>query len=418
MTRRRELDALRGLMLVLMTLTHLPTRWASPVGQPLGYVSAAEGFVLLSACLCGLVYTRQARSSGIASMRRAFWRRALVIYGCQVAALLFLFTVIALIGVSVDQPAVKNLMSFYLQHPLTGLLSGLALLYQPPLLDILPMYVLFMLASPWVLAHGMRRGWHGVLAVSLGLWLAAQFGATRAVYGLTVALTGLPVPLQEMGSFDTLAWQLVWVMGLWLGNTAAVQPQQMWRPGAWPRWLVACSVVVALGGFAWRHAVGQVPFPDDAAYALLLDKWLLGPLRLLGLLAWIVLALRFGPALARRLPRLGPLEALGRASLTVFSAQLGIVLVVLALFGEPGTQRPLWVDAAIVVASFAALLAVAHAWNGRKAARTLLARGGTAVPPPLPMQSASHPQGQLVVVRDGHAAVNALPVRRQAGSRR
>lgn len=414
MNRRRELDALRGLMLVLMTVTHLPTRWAIPAGQPLGYLSAAEGFVLLSACLCGLVYTRQARSAGIASMRRAFWRRAVVIYGCQVATLVFLFTVIALIGVSVDQPAVKNLMSFYLQHPLTGLLSGLALLYQPPLLDILPMYVLFMLASPWVLSHGMRHGWQGVLALSLGLWLAAQFGATRVIYELAVALTGLPVPLQEMGSFDTMAWQLVWVLGLWLGNTAAVRPQQMWHPGAFPPWMVAAALSLAFGGFVWRHMVGQAPFPDDAARALLLDKWLLGPLRLLGLLAWIVLALRFGQALARRLPRLGPLESLGRASLTVFSAHLGIVLVVLAVFGEATPQRPAWVDAAILVGALAALLAVARVWNGRNAARALLAR----TPTPMPMQSAAHPQGQLVVVRDGRAAVNALPARRQAGSRR
>ena len=33
MTRRLDIDALRGLMLVLMTFTHLPTRFASPVGQ-------------------------------------------------------------------------------------------------------------------------------------------------------------------------------------------------------------------------------------------------------------------------------------------------------------------------------------------------------------------------------------------------
>ena len=57
MTRRWELDALRGLMLVLMTLTHLPTRVADPLGQPLGHVSAAEGFVMLSGYMAGMVYT-------------------------------------------------------------------------------------------------------------------------------------------------------------------------------------------------------------------------------------------------------------------------------------------------------------------------------------------------------------------------
>ena len=55
-----QVDALRGLMLVLMTLTHVPTRWSSPAGQPFGYVSAAEGFVLLSAFMAGWVYTARA----------------------------------------------------------------------------------------------------------------------------------------------------------------------------------------------------------------------------------------------------------------------------------------------------------------------------------------------------------------------
>ena len=41
MTRRLDIDALRGLMLVLMTFTHLPTRFASPFGQPLGFVSSS-----------------------------------------------------------------------------------------------------------------------------------------------------------------------------------------------------------------------------------------------------------------------------------------------------------------------------------------------------------------------------------------
>ena len=49
MTRWREIDALRGLMLVMMTITHLPTRLSITLGQPLGFVSAAEGFVFLSA---------------------------------------------------------------------------------------------------------------------------------------------------------------------------------------------------------------------------------------------------------------------------------------------------------------------------------------------------------------------------------
>eukprot|EP01036_Dinobryon_divergens_P042909 gene42909-57058_t len=90
MKRYWEIDALRGLMLVLMTVTHLPTRLTDPLGQPFGFVSAAEGFVLLSAFVAGLVYSRIGFARGVDSMRQAFWRRVLKVYLCQAAILLFL----------------------------------------------------------------------------------------------------------------------------------------------------------------------------------------------------------------------------------------------------------------------------------------------------------------------------------------
>ncbi len=361
-TRLWEFDALRGLMLVLMTLTHLPTRLASHMGQPFGYVSAAEGFVLLSAFMAGMVYTRKGRRSGIASMRRAFWRRALVVYGCQLLTLVFLFTVIALLGLGIDQPAVKNLMSFYLQHPLTGLLAGIALVYQPPLLDILPLYILFLLASPWVLAHGMRHGWAGIMGASLGLWLLAQFGTTHQLYDLVVRHTGLTVPFSEAGAFDTMAWQLVWVLGLWMGASRVIAPQALPPRAPFPAWMVVLALSLAVASMGWRHAVGQSPLPGHTTVNLLFDKWQLGPLRLINLMALIVVTLRFGPWLVARLPRLDPLEAMGRSSLPVFCAHLAAVLVVLALFGEADPKRPVWEDAAVLGISFALMLLVAYGW--------------------------------------------------------
>ena len=163
-------------MLVLMTLTHLPTRLSEPFGQPFGYVSAAEGFVLLSAYMAGLVYGRLAKYRGIDAMRVAFWLRARKVYLCHAALLIFLFTVIAALGMKVEQPAVRYLMDFYLQEPARALASGLFLLYKPPLLDILPMYVIFMLTSPIALAWARYHGWRAIIAGSLTLWVLAQFG--------------------------------------------------------------------------------------------------------------------------------------------------------------------------------------------------------------------------------------------------
>lgn len=382
MVNRRlwELDALRGLMLVLMTLTHLPTRLSSPLGQPLGFVSAAEGFVLLSAYMAGMVYAKVAGKKGIEAMRLAFWRRALKVYACHGATLLFLFTVVAALGLRVDQPAVKDLMAYYLAHPLPAVLSSLLLVYKPPLLDILPMYVLFMLASPWVLAHGLRRGWSAAMVLSLGLWLLSQFGLGAWVHAGAVTLTGLAVPFQETGSFATFSWQLLWLLGLWMGASRAA-------PGArapdFPAWAVAGAVVVACVCLVWRHRVGQAPFGANASLNLLFDKWLLAPLRMLDLLALVVLTLRFGPWLKARMPRLRLLEMLGAASLPVFCVHLAIVLLALALLGaDPQAHSP-WLDALVVAASFAVLYGVA--WASMRLERPR---------PPAPLRSPRPPAAQ------------------------
>src|ERR1700674_2679691 len=78
--RRPELDALRGLFLVWMTLTHLPTRFADFVNQPLGFVSSAEGFVFISALLVGRLYIRDLVQNP-ANVRARLWKRSLKVYG-------------------------------------------------------------------------------------------------------------------------------------------------------------------------------------------------------------------------------------------------------------------------------------------------------------------------------------------------
>ena len=73
--RLPELDALRGLFLVWMTLTHLPTRFSDFVNQPFGYISSAEGFVFLSALLIGRLYIRELTENP-AGVAWRLWKRS------------------------------------------------------------------------------------------------------------------------------------------------------------------------------------------------------------------------------------------------------------------------------------------------------------------------------------------------------
>lgn len=352
--RRWELDALRGLMLVLMTLTHMPTMYSLPSGQPFGFVSAAEGFVFLSAFMAGRVYGGRARRHGLPAMQAAFHSRALRLYLCQLGLLLLAFTLIAWLGVYNQQGGVTGLLEFFFIDPGTAVVAAVLLLHNPPLLDILPLYIALMLLSPWLLRRGLQRGWHGVLAVSALLWLAQQWGLGQVLYEWFVQGTSFSVPYKDMGAFHGLAWQALWVAGLWLGARQPPLPRFPW-------WLLVPATLYAAGMLLWRHMVGQDPMPGVPAVGQLLDKWSLGPLRVLNFASVFILLVSAGPWLKRVLPRPLPLELLGRNSLSVFCAHVVIALFTLAFFGSTEVVRPWTTDVALLASAFAGLLAVAMA---------------------------------------------------------
>jgi len=365
--RRWDLDAIRGLLLVLMTSTHLPTRFSDPTGQPFGFVSAAEGFVMVSGLMAGMVYSAKARRDGVMQMQDAFFRRALKIYACQVGLLLFAFTVIAAIGLIAREEAVTNLLAFFIERPVTAVFSGLLLIYNPALLDILPMYILFMVVSPLILLHGLHHGWGAILCASVVVWLLAQFDAGRMLFDQFDLWLKLPVSYEEMGAFEVLGWQFLWVLGLWMGATLGRSTSP---PRVFPTWLVGTAIGVAGICFVWRHAVGQMPFPGHADLNQLFDKWQVAPLRLINFFALLILLMHFGPWLRAHLPRAPALETLGRASLPVFCAHLVMALTVLAFLGPAAPSRPGYVDVLILGTGLLLLYAVARVsqlWDRRTA---------------------------------------------------
>jgi len=310
MNRLLEIDALRGLLLVLMVINHTPSPLRTLTNQPLGFVSAAEAFVFVSACLCGLVFGRRLRDGGLPEVRRLARRRARQIYTGHVLTLLFCFAIIGQ-GLGHLHPF-YNMVHLYLAQPTKAAVSALLLLYQPPLLDILPMYLLFLLFTPFILDMLVRAGFRPVLVVSLLLWLAAQCGLKEWLVGALTDDWLVTAP----GAFNLLAWQLLWVSGLFLGYR--LQQQRPKRAVLiLPRVPWPALVGVALFFFCWRWS--WIPLAVNFGEpGWLLDKWRLGPLRLLNFFTLLYLALWLGPYLAKALGGLKPLTLIGRNTLPLF----------------------------------------------------------------------------------------------------
>src|SRR6202166_2165346 len=350
--RIEELDALRGLMLVWITLTHLPTILSTYVNQPFGFFAATEGFIYLSALFTGRIYFRIAEREGSGAMWRKLWMRAGKLYGYQLLLLAFAFVIEAPIAARGNTPAVHNLLDFYFAagRP-RAFIDAALIVYRPPLLDILPIYIFLLALTPFALMLGERFKWRYAFAGGLTLWLFAQFGFRSFVYHVQSRVFGLQVPLNEMGAFNLWAWQLWWLVGLWLGVRWAKDDFRL----DWVNRMTIPAAIVAVFFLVLRYAQfgGILNF---GKLGLLFDKWDFGIARMIDFTAIAILAIRFR-ALLRPLAT-KTLVMLGQASLPVFCVHLLCVFFALTIMGNDQMLRG-WKAIVVVLVSFSALLLTA-----------------------------------------------------------
>jgi hypothetical protein len=371
--RRPELDALRGLFLVWMTLTHLPTHLSDYFNQPFGFISSAEGFVFLSALLIARLYFRQS-SEAPELMRRKLWKRSLTIYGYHLLMLAFAFTIAASIAARTHRTALVNLLNFYLAHPITAIAGSVLLIYCPPLLDILPMYVTFMLATPPLLTLAARKGWNGILATSGIVWLLAQFGLRSWVHSIAVTVTRLHIPLQETGAFNLFAWQIIWVLGLWIGASSSEGHLPFRKL---PQFVYPISAAICLFFIAVRHGWFGSKLTQQHL-GIQIDKWQIGPLRLLNLIAFACLAYWLRKIIAR-IVQVEPFLILGKASLEVFCAHVFFVFAGLALLYGQVDQLHGYHAVILVIITFVGMFFVAIREENRRRHQEISASGSGAM---------------------------------------
>src|SRR5438552_2730779 len=328
MRRLYELDALRGLMLVWITFTHLPTVLSAYFNPPFGFVSASEGFIFLSALFTGHIYFREAERNGYGAMQRKLSMRTLRLYLYHALLLSFAFFVAVPIAASGTRPGLHNLLDFYFDAgSRRAAVDGALLVYRPPLLDILPMYIIFLALTPLALSASRRFGWKFTLSGGFTLWLLAQFGLRRASWQLMNHYFGLRIPLNEMGSFDLWAWQFLWLVGVWVGVCWAKDQLPLTR---FAKRLTVPALLVVVALLAMRYAIGR-GF-ELGSYEIDFDKWHLGVVRLINFTAVGLLLIRAHSYLKPLSIR--PLVLLGQSSLQVFCTHLLFCFAGLTLLGN------------------------------------------------------------------------------------
>ncbi|MGA2989496.1 MAG: OpgC domain-containing protein [Candidatus Korobacteraceae bacterium] len=375
--RIEELDALRGFMLVWITLTHLPTVVSHYVNQPFGYVAATEGFIFLSALFTGRIYFNIADREGNPAMRRKLWMRAGRLYCYQLLLLGIAFLIGAPIAAHGNRPAMHNLLNFYFSsNRIHAFVDAALMIYRPPLLDILPIYIMFLALTPFALILGSRLGWKYVFAGGFTVWLLAQFGFRGFVYNFMVHAFGLRIPLNEMGAFDLWAWQLWWMVGLWLGVRWAKGDLHL---DIWTKRMLVPAAIVAAFFLVLRQAQ-NAGLVELGRMAFLVNKWRFGLGRIVDFAALATLAIYFRAAL-RRLA-IQPLAMLGKASLEVFCVHLLCVFTALLILGN----RPViggWQAMVIVLTSLSALVVTARIVTHRRAKAVTDRLARPSIQPPL-----------------------------------
>jgi len=352
--RDPRIDAFRGLALVMIIINHIPGNpWEALTIRNLGFSDAAEAFFIMSGIAAGIAYSPKvgrwlAGETRIWGALVPMWRRAWTLYSVQI-----LLTVVA-IGLFAwathtflrsEFREIHNLGLIY-EETETALIGLISLGYQIGYVNILPAYILLLLAAPFILAAAMKAPWV-TIAVSGIVWLVA--GAYE-----------LNIPNSPGGGgwfFSPLAWQFIFVIGLVIG----IHHRQNARLVAvrWPLFALAAGFLVL--SFVWSHVpavadvmnhkmaqLGNLGAPSNITTQI---KTYLAAPRLLHVLA-LVYVLSCLPVVTRLSDHrfAAPLRLMGSHGLLVFG--VGTILALasqIAILVEPAHLWVRWVVPVIAI---------------------------------------------------------------------
>jgi len=317
--RDLRLDLLRGLGLWMIFLDHIPddvVAWLTL--RNYGFSDAAEFFVFISGYLLGYIYAPIVAAGQFLPALKRLFLRAWQMYVAHILLFLAFTAQIARAARKWDNPMYKDEFNVanFLAHPDELIGKALTLQYKPVDLDVLPLYIALVAASPFVLWCLVRRP-NLTLAGSIVLYLFARYFDWN-------------LPSYPQGTtwyFNPFAWQLMFFFGAWCGCGAVAQIKKLVQsPLVFAiaiAWILFALVIV----MTWHSAFLESLIPKWLIKVIYpIDKTNLDMLRLTHFLALAVVASHY---LSRdwaglKSKWLRPLILCGQHSLPVFC--LGVFL--------------------------------------------------------------------------------------------
>jgi hypothetical protein len=345
--RDLRLDFFRGLALLFIFIDHIPFNMMAWLTiHNYGFSDAAEVFIFISGYSAALAYGRVLRRGGFWAAVSRVLRRCWELYVAQVVLLILFTALIAVIVLHSDNDFFAEEMQViqFFQNPPQTIVQALLLKFRPAFFDILPLYIVMLLAFP-VLLWIMER------------WPAGAFAIAAAVYAV-VQVTHVNLPAYPPGlkwNFNPLAWQFLFFLGAFFArhhkNPGPVVPR---RPAllrlAAALLCLACSVSLLL--------LLQEPNTLPTWLTVLpTGKTDLAPLRIIHFfaLAYLTVSIVGGRPGFLRWPIAYPVICCGQRSLPVFCA--GTLLSLAAHMVLVMVRGNLVMQAVVSFAGIALLLA-------------------------------------------------------------
>ncbi len=316
--RELRLDLFRGLALWLIFIDHLPPSlltWFTI--RNYGFSDATEIFIFISGYTAAFVYGRAMLESGVVIATARILRRVWQIYVAHV----FLFTIflaeISYVATRFENPLYTEEMGImdFLKQPDVTIVQALLLRFRPVNMDVLPLYIVLMLALPLIL---WSMKWRPDVTLGLSVVLYA------VTWEYDLYLSAYP---NGFWAFNPFAWQLLFVFGAWCALGGARRMSRilssrvtMWMAIAY----LAASFYVTLTWYVPQLSQFMPKLIEQWMYPI--DKTDLDVLRFTHFLALAALTVRFLPRdwPGLKSPWLRPLILCGQHSLEIFC--LGVFL--------------------------------------------------------------------------------------------